>query len=110
MASSLRFNGIGNYTNSVFGYYADGFFDRRRTEAFHSTNNWSVATNPLQSFVAHAGRVFFNPVNNASLFFPGAASRGSGLAAIDNIGTLTTIQLGLHLTMVANPVTQVLWG
>ncbi len=66
--------------NSVWGYYADGFFDRRTTSkqaAYSSdaTANSAVATN--SSTVAYMGRLFYNPNNNASLFFPASGSRNT---------------------------------
>jgi hypothetical protein len=58
-----------NYTdNSVWGYYADGFFDRHAI-----TDNTTVSSGDRN--IAYIGRLFFNPVAtsdhyNASLFFP----------------------------------------
>jgi hypothetical protein len=63
-------------TNNVYGYYADGFFDRRLITIFNSYS--SVATGTKD--VAYAGRVFYNAFTgydhaNASLFFPDAGFR-----------------------------------
>ena len=54
--------------NSTWGYYADGFFDRRSI-----TGNTTVASGSKD--VAYIGRLFFNTIEssdhcNASLFFP----------------------------------------
>ena len=54
--------------NSVWGYYADGFFDRRSI-----TNNTTVASGTPE--IANAGRLFYNTTSgsdhfNASIFFP----------------------------------------
>jgi len=61
--------------NNVYGYYADGFFDRRKISAPYgvlgltaSSNPTSVSTGSYQ--VAHIGSLFYNTATNASLFFP----------------------------------------
>jgi hypothetical protein len=65
--------------NSVWGYYADGFFDRRGIE-----NSVNLVGNTAVSYgnrdCAYIGRLFFNPLLNsdryqASLFFPAGGSR-----------------------------------
>ena len=75
--------------NSVWGYYADGFFDRRQI-----TGNTSLNTNPgafPDAFstvaantdeAAYVGRLLFNSIAgsnhyNASIFFPAAGSRSA---------------------------------
>ena len=67
--------------NSIWGYYADGFFDRRKTYdgASHSERFYSNTTvaRDQEYEIAHIGRLFFNPIKdsdryNASLFFPAA--------------------------------------
>ena len=63
--------------NTAWGYYADGFFDRRNIGS-----QWSGQSNSAvdgdKSTVAHIGQLFYNPYNNASLFFPAAGLRLSG--------------------------------
>jgi hypothetical protein len=65
--------------NSVWGYYADGFFDRRPLEnSVNNIGNTSVFYGNRD--VAYIGRLFFNAlVNseryNASLFFPAGGHR-----------------------------------
>jgi hypothetical protein len=63
--------------NSVWGFYADGFFDRRRL----TNGTLAAATNTVVAAggkdIAYIGRLFFNPIENsdrynASLFFPAA--------------------------------------
>lgn len=62
--------------NSCWGYYADGFFDRRALEA-------SLGDSPLpdkavstgDNRIAYIGRLFYNPATFASLFFPGSGAR-----------------------------------
>ena len=70
--------GVSSYSsgNFVYGYYADGFFDRRQIG--NSTNNIAnstVASNSPQ--IAYQGALFYNPVNFANIFFPAAGYRGT---------------------------------
>jgi hypothetical protein len=65
--------GTSSVTNSNWGYYADGFFDRRTIQnsavsATNSTNN---------KYVAYIGRLFFHPTTFASMFFPAAGTRNA---------------------------------
>ena len=53
--------------NSVWGYYADGFFDRRQITA-------SNAVSAGNKDIAYIGRLFFNPATAASVFLPAAGS------------------------------------
>ena len=59
------------------GYYADGFFDRRRIETAYgswtSTNAAAVSLN--NDDVAYCGVLFFNSITKASLFLPAAGIR-----------------------------------
>jgi hypothetical protein len=58
-----------NTDNSVWGYYADGFFDRRSTLGYNGRYaNTSVAL-PSQ-YAAFVGRLFYYPGTSASIFFP----------------------------------------
>ncbi|MCL2651260.1 MAG: fibrobacter succinogenes major paralogous domain-containing protein [Candidatus Azobacteroides sp.] len=54
-----------NTDNSVWGYYADGFFDRRQITA-------SNAVSAGYKDIAYIGRLFFNPATAASVFLPAA--------------------------------------
>ena len=70
--------GVNSSDNSVWGYYADGFFDRRQitggpVSSTYSGTNSSVSRGNNQ--IAHTGCLFYNPYNNASLFFPAAGTR-----------------------------------
>jgi hypothetical protein len=61
-------NDANDLSNSLWGYYADGFFDRR---PMSGTNIVAEGTNDN----AHIGRLFYNPSTgsdryNASIFFP----------------------------------------
>lgn len=70
--------------HTVYGYYADGFFDRRIITK--SQNGWEkTAVVPNTVHVGYAGRLVFNPTQgsqreNASIFFPiaGRIDRDSG--------------------------------
>ena len=66
--------------NTVFGYYADGFFDRRQitTPTTGSSPMANSAVSVANNDIAYNGRLFFNPVTFASLFFPAQGSRDSG--------------------------------
>ncbi|MCL1973691.1 MAG: DUF4906 domain-containing protein [Bacteroidetes bacterium] len=80
------YNYTSNVTNSIWGYYADGFFDRRRI-----VNGTTVMANNRN--VAYVGRIFFNPLGsseryNASLFFPAAGFRYNTVAGVTPGGDL----------------------
>ena len=67
-----------NLANSVWGFYADGFFDRREpTNAtgvvVNRTDASTVAAGTTE--IAHQGALFFNAESGASLFFPAAGFR-----------------------------------
>ncbi len=76
--------GTSNTGNSVWGYIADGFFDRRKIlnlETVSSTNR----------NIAHTGRLFYNsiPTSNrygASIFFPTGGTRRNTDGLIQNSG------------------------
>jgi len=67
-------NYANDIANSIWGYYADGFFDRRPIEnSINGAANTSVT--PGTRDCAHLGRLFFNPLAaskrfQASVFFP----------------------------------------
>ncbi len=66
-------------TNSVWGYYADGFFDRRSCTASNNNVEGSVVDNSLFT-AAYVGLMFYNdkadsPCRHASIFFPAAGLR-----------------------------------
>lgn len=67
--------------NSVWGYYADGFFDRRPIKS--SPNGVANSTVGTGADIAYIGRLIYNPHTNASLFFP-----ASGRRVIDQGGKL----------------------
>lgn len=82
ISQSLYYIMGNNSGNSVKGYYADGFFDRRKIGKQNSNpiglieDYTAVATDTYH--VAYAGRLFYNPINNASLFMPFSGYRWTG--------------------------------
>jgi hypothetical protein len=71
-----------NLDNTIEGFYADGFFDRRRI-VDAPTGNPGLAPVPVgmsavsitNNNIAFWGNLFFNPTTNASLFFPSVGTR-----------------------------------
>ena len=83
--------GVANSTtNSVWGLYADGFFDRRPiTNAAGATQISSLDANTVvanTNYIAHRGMLFFNPRNNASLFLPATGWRLSPDGVLNAVG------------------------
>jgi len=68
----------GNVDNSSWGYYADGYFDRRAINGGNSVG--TTAAN-----IAYIGRIFYNQTSNASLFFPASGYRTDG-AGVNSAG------------------------
>jgi hypothetical protein len=66
-------------TGSVWGFYADGFFDRRNhTRAFYGVSGTdSTAVSITTKDVASIGRLFYNRDSKRSLFFPGSGFRAT---------------------------------
>ena len=88
--------GFPSVENSVFGYYADGYFDRRMIVDGIGEN---AGTNSTVSYnsgsIAHIGRLFYNLTTQASLFFPFAGLRDE---VVGGIGELTDSgRLGYYL-------------
>ena len=91
-----------NTDNSVWGYYADGFFDRRRITYANGSvgaSNSTVAYNS-QKDVAHVGRLFFSPhtahLPNHSVFFPAVGYKRSSDGWLQQAG----VQALYHTTAV----------
>ena len=82
----------------VWGYYADGWFDRRalNTTAYgnYSAANMAVSvypsneSDPRNTDVAYTGSLVYDATTNASLFFPSAGSRESSSFNPTNLGKL----------------------
>ena len=69
-----------NLANSVWGFYADGFFDRRLpTTATGGTANRATANTVAHGTtqIAHRGTLFFNAESGASLFLPATGVRAA---------------------------------
>jgi len=80
MNTILQANG-----NSFSGYYADGFFDRRQIVA-SQTGVANSAVSATGNNVAYIGRLFFNPTNNVTLFFPAAGYRTGSSGTLSTAG------------------------
>jgi len=75
-----------NMDNAYFGYYADGFFDRRKIMASpNGTPSCAVSTGDYN--IAYSGYVFFNPSDNSSLFFPVGGQRAGADGRLQLTGT-----------------------
>jgi len=79
-----------NIDNSVRGYYADGFFDRRQiTNGVGASAALNSSVSTANNQIAHIGNLFYNPTTNASLFFPAAGYHNQpdgSLYAVGNNG------------------------
>lgn len=87
--------------NSIYGFYADGFFDRHRLRTPPGLSTFAYSAVSIDTYdIAFCGRLFFNPNNGASLFFPYAGERRSDNGQIQNLGrigayfTTTIFKLG----------------
>ena len=83
-------SGTGNINaeNLVWGYYADGFFDRRTITASVDAvayPNSTVEKNTKD--VAYMGNLFFNPNTYASIFFPASGYREYQNGALSEAGS-----------------------
>jgi hypothetical protein len=79
-----------NRENSVWGYYADGFFDRRPIET-SNTGRANTVVNNNSYDAAYIGQLFFNDISGsqregASIFFPAPGSRHRDGGALDFAG------------------------
>jgi hypothetical protein len=84
-------SGTLNAENTVLGFYADGFFDRRQTTG----SGPSTTVAPNTDRVASIGRLFYNLETNASLFFPITGYRMSDNGAfITDRGVYWTSSVG----------------
>ena len=79
-----------NSDNSTWGYYADGYFDRRAPEISRNTlgeDTETSAVNTGTADVAYVGRLFYNPVTRASLFFPAGGHRDYNRGELTETGS-----------------------
>lgn len=80
--------GYEDAANSTWGYYADGFFDRRTPRK--SINGEEATMVGSGAELAYIGRIFFNPYTNASLFFPASGYREDRIGFENsNVGSVT---------------------
>jgi len=110
----ISYNYASEATNSLWGYYADGFFDRRQIVKGNGMGAVVAAVAAQSKDVAHIGRLFFNPTPNsdhfyASLFIPASGGRDLGTGSLAYSGkeghfwsasknTLPTSNCGLSWT------------
>lgn len=74
---------------SIAGYYADGYFDRRKTDTPPNSGMPNSLVSRSTRNVAHSGVVMFNPNKDsyASLFFPYSGGRNSNTPEVSGAGT-----------------------
>jgi hypothetical protein len=87
--SNLANEDVDGIPGCVWGYYADGYFDRRAIEESKGDHNtFSTAVSPTTKDAAYIGNLFFNDDNgNRSLFVPAAGLRsGSSNGALNGAG------------------------
>jgi hypothetical protein len=80
-------NNLDETTGRGWGYYADGYFDRRPITTSKS-NNLNSAVSPNSKDVAYIGTLFFNATSKHSLFMPAAGYRGTEQGALLNTGII----------------------
>jgi len=78
-------NGTRGSNNSVWGYYADGFFDRRFLK-LPAGGSYVASVSIDNNQIAHFGCLLYNPYSNASLFFPAAGCRRNTDSAMNLVG------------------------
>ncbi|MGL5682918.1 MAG: hypothetical protein ACRDDZ_07670 [Marinifilaceae bacterium] len=75
--------------NSTFGYYADGYFDRRQLITIATQAFWEFTTVSRASRnVAVVGRLYYNKYNMASVFFPASGNRKDWLGTLEQLGLI----------------------
>ena len=71
--------------STVWGYYADGFFDRRQIVS--SPTGAAVSTVSVgDNNVAYQGKLFFNSTTNVSFFMPFPGGRQNAAASLTGLG------------------------
>jgi hypothetical protein len=81
-------------TNSIWGYYADGFFDRRKIDGQPAAGGgvYDAAVAIQSPRVAYVGRLMFNDIQSsarygASTFFPASGYRSNTNGSFRNSGS-----------------------
>ena len=82
--------------NITFGFYADGYFDRRPLERDFVAGNIQYGVTMKSANAAYWGTVFFN--GTKSLFFPSAGRRNYGVSGADMAGILEHPSAGYYMT------------
>jgi len=79
-----------DYSSVVWGYYADGFFDRRALNpvAYSTPGLAKTSVSYTNNNVANIGRLYYNTSSGASLFFPAGGYRNSLSGALGSTGSL----------------------
>ena len=94
MQPKIGFNERNDDQNSTWGYYADGFFDRRAMTSVNAYEHFPQRPTTVSynnDHIAHVGQLFFNPIERsdhyaASLFFPATGFRNVSGGALQNYG------------------------
>jgi hypothetical protein len=72
-------------TGRAWGYYADGYFDRRKIENSDTGTGNSTVSKSTKD-VAYIGTLFFNTNGNRSLFAPAAGLRHTTISSLYDAG------------------------
>lgn len=91
--------------NYQWGYYADGYFDRRKPRSIESNTGSGTATTPpcvvgSGANIAYWGILFYNPTTYASLFLPATGYRdaANGELRMPGLGGFLWAQDGTSAT------------
>jgi hypothetical protein len=77
------YDNMNEITGNAYGYYADGYFDRRHIVA-SATGKANSAVSRDTKDAAYIGMLFFNSANgNYSIFFPEGGVRGSSYGKLE---------------------------
>lgn len=82
----------------TFGFYADGYFDRRPIKRYETKGVFGVSLG--NAGAAYWGCLFFNPTNNKSIFFPSAGRRSN---QYHDAGTAVFPASGYYMTATSAP-------
>lgn len=80
-------NQVGRGVGTIVGIYADGFMDRYQLRQPKQAGNYAVRAYSAAALgsvdAAYQGRLFYNPVTYASIFFPYAGSFAPGWTGLN---------------------------
>ncbi len=93
-------NSSGDPTNSTWGFYADGWFDRRKIGGIAAVGSgnatyYGTAVDTERPTAAIVGRLFFNPNSYNSLFLPAAGNINDGSTS-STVGRRNSGNMGLY--------------